>query len=58
MSTVKWLETWLSLLLKKKLGAEFGALEIAYKLNGSDDSSLLQVIDAKSRNPKAKQLVL
>lgn len=58
MSTVKWLETWLSLLLRKKLGVELGALEIAYKLNGSDDSNLLQVIDVKSRNPKAKQVVL
>lgn len=58
MSTVKWLETWLSLLLRKKLGVELGALEITYKLNGSDDSNLLQVIDVKFRNPKAKQVVL
>ena len=58
MSTVKCLETWLSLLPRKKLGAELGALEIAYKLNRSDDSNLLQVIDVKSRNPKAKQVVL
>lgn len=40
------------------MGAELGTLEFAHKLNGIDDSNLLQVIDVKSRSPKAKQVVL